>query len=154
MKVLRLSVDDFCDYHLIAVYTHLQDYKLAYYLNKVLKLHLCREHEKPCLYCPHTQNTYPYYRWEDTLLRVTWHCIANKLSGSQQLDEGFFSTTNTVHYLIDKLKKVDFFLKIDTEGTFNAQHIIAKIQQIPATNAHTVALNTLNIKHKLLFQEC
>ena len=56
--------------------------------------------------------------------------------------------------LYDKLKKVDFFLKIDTEGTFNAQQIIAKIQQIPATNAHTVALNTLNIKHKLLFQEC
>ena len=59
-----------------------------------------------------------------------------------------------INVLIDKLKKVDFFLKIDTEGTFNAQQIIAKIQQIPATNAHTVALNTLNIKHKLLFQEC
>ena len=67
---------------------------------------------------------------------------------------GIFSTTHSVQYLIANLKKVDYFLKIDTEGRLNTAELVSKLNQIPSTTAYIIAPDTLNLKHKLLFQEC
>ena len=67
-----------------------------------------------------------------------------------------FDSTSSIHYLIDTKKKVDFFLKIDTEeGNFNQVEIIKKLHQIPfIIKAYLVDVDTLSQKQKLIFREC
>ena len=72
----------FCDYKLIALHTHLEDYQLAYFLNKTLHLQLAKTKGKACLTMP-SGGQFSYYTWEDTSTDITWHCIANKLQDTQ-----------------------------------------------------------------------
>ena len=65
-----------------------------------------------------------------------------------------FESAASLVYLIDKYKKVDYFLKIDTERRMNLASLLSKISEIPTTTAYTIDTDTLNNKYKQIFQEC
>ena len=65
-----------------------------------------------------------------------------------------FESATSLVYLIDKYKKVDYFLKIDTERRMDLATLLSKISEIPATTAYTIDTDTLNNKYKQIFQEC
>ena len=65
-----------------------------------------------------------------------------------------FESATSLVYLIDKYKKVDYFLKIDTERRMNLASLLSKISEIPTTTAYTIDTDTLNNKYKQIFQEC
>ena len=75
---------------------------------------------------------------------MRWFCIANKV----------FVDDLSVAYLLNTHKKVDFFLKIDTEGRVDMVNLLREIGKIPSTTAYEIDIDTLNKKYKLIFQEC
>lgn len=144
MAVLKLSSDLFCDYKLIAVHTGLEDYRLAYFLNKGLHIFLKKKAEEACFADVETGKFFSCYEWEDKNSQVRWFCIANKV----------FVDDLSVAYLLNTHKKVDFFLKIDTEGRVDMVNLLREIGKIPSTTAYEIDIDTLNKKYKLIFQEC
>lgn len=145
------------EFELIAIHTSLADYRLIYFLNKVLKISLIRNHKKHFTNEEKPHRGYSYYYCADGVSSLEWHCVANKVYFEDTLNENsLFSTATSVDYLIDKLKTVDFFLKINTEErNFNAEETLKKISQIPyITKAYIINIAKLNSQHKLIFQEC
>ena len=57
-----------CDYKLIAVHSALDDYRLAYFLNKILQLQLAKENQKASLLDTVSGKYFSYYFWENSLL--------------------------------------------------------------------------------------
>ncbi|GJH39708.1 hypothetical protein RCZ04_02580 [Capnocytophaga sp. HP1101] len=155
MAKLRLSTEFFSDYKLIALHTHLEDYQLAYFLNKTLHLQLAKTRGKDCLTMP-SGAQFSYYTWEDTSADVTWHCIANRLQDTftDSVHMGLFDELPQVQYLVENEKKVDYFLKIDTEGRLDMSKILNSLREVPATTAREIAIDTIDKKYKLIFQEC
>ena len=155
MAKLKLSTEFFCDYKLIALHTHLEDYQLAYFLNKTLHLQLAKTKGKACLTMPSGEQ-FSYYTWEDTSADITWHCIANKLQDTQAPTAvvTLFEELPQMQYLVENEKKVDYFLKIDTEGRLDIPKILNRLREVPATTAREIAIDTLDKKYKLIFQEC
>ena len=158
MIVYRLS-DAFLDeeFELIAIHTTLADYRLVYFLNKTLKINLYRNYKKQIKKNSEETTFFSYYEWYDEVSRLKWHCVANKFLFELPFSENLlFDSTSSIHYLIDTKKKVDFFLKIDTEeGNFNQVEIIKKLHQIPfIIKAYLVDVDTLSQKQKLIFREC
>ena len=144
-----------CDYKLIAVHSALDDYRLAYFLNKILQLQLAKENQKASLLDTVSGKYFSYYFWENPLLGTAWHCIGNKLLIEKEMHTlSLFESTTSLTYLIDKFKKVDYFLKIDTERRIDTTSLLSKISEIPATTAYTIDTDTLNNKYKQIFQEC
>ena len=146
-----------CDYKLIAVHSALDDYRLAYFLNKTLQLQLAKENQKASLLdtVSVSGKYFSYYFWENPLLGTAWHCIGNKLLIEKEMHTlSLFESATSLVYLIDKYKKVDYFLKIDTERRMNLASLLSKISEIPTTTAYTIDTDTLNNKYKQIFQEC
>ena len=144
-----------CDYKLFAVHSALDDYRLAYFLNKTLQLQLTKENKKASLLDTFSGKYFSYYYWENPLLGTAWHCIGNKLLIEKEMQSlSLFESTTSLIYLIDKYKKVDYFLKIDTERRMDLASLLSKISEIPTTTAYTIDTDTLNNKYKQIFQEC
>ncbi|MDO5104610.1 IPExxxVDY family protein [Capnocytophaga sp.] len=144
------------DFTLIAIHTTLEDYRLAYFLNKVLNLRFSRSYNRCDLKNIENGKGFSYFCWNDKASKIAWHCFANKLVFEQKTPQtSLFSQMTLVHYLVDSKKKVDFFLKMDGQGTLKTQEVIEKIVTIPnVTAAYTINTDTLSSKHKLIFQEC
>ncbi len=119
------------DYTLIGIHSVLEDYRIAYFLNKNLKIHLKRFKEDldfPSKYC-----RFPFYIYEDKSNFTTWSLIANKhafIDSVDVLNNLFFEETK-VSFLINEKKSVDFFIKIN--GNFNDSELQKILQKINNT---------------------
>jgi len=73
----KLVVDDFYDesFKLIAVHCRLEDYRLAYLLNKHLNLNLRRQ--KDDLDFEYFKSSYSIFQWDNASQYVTWHLVTN-----------------------------------------------------------------------------
>ncbi len=162
MAVQRLileSLDD--DYELIAIHCSLASYKLAFVLNKHLRLQLFRTKEDINFRYDDGIGTFPLYQYEDDFRYHTYSLLGNKFKTKQKsnaiLSEGLFSNTTDVYdvkYLIPELKKVDYFLKIETESLhFSCIPLLNTLQTIPQViTAHTVTHTQLKSKNNLILE--
>ena len=77
MALHKLLVDDFYDdtYKLIAIHCRLEDYRLAYLLNKNLGLNLKRKAED--LDFKYLKSSYSIFEWENALEYIRWNLISN-----------------------------------------------------------------------------
>ncbi|GIJ97745.1 hypothetical protein CAPN001_23140 [Capnocytophaga stomatis] len=157
MIVHRLSrdfLDD--DFRLMAIHTTMKDYRLVYFLNKILKIRLSKESKKKTFVGVDGNADFSYYHWYDESSKINWNCIANRsVTETKMKVTSLFESTTFVNYLIDNQRKIDFFLKINPEGRFDEKEIIKKIAAIPDISAiYKIDTDTLSSKHKLIFQEC
>ncbi len=157
MIVHKLSNDFFDDdFKLIAIHTTMEDYRLAYFLNKNLGTKFSKSYSRSDLKDTESGVCFSYFCWYDEGSKLTWHCLANKIIYKQKTN-GFslFDQIDTVSYLINNKKKVDFFIKIDGQERIKEKEIINKIIAIPNVSmAYMIDTETLSSKHKLIFQEC
>ena len=118
------------DYILIGIHTTLNDYRLAYFLNKELKLFLKRSEDdldflsKNC--------SFPFYLYEDEASFITWSLISNKFISvnTVQSNDNLFNEETKTRFLIPEKKKVDYFIKISGYiKDENLEHIISKIKE-------------------------
>lgn len=159
MVLHKLQVDDFYDasFTLLAIHCRLEDYRLAYLLNRKLEISLQRkEHDLDYKYFA---ATYSIYEWENVEQYTTWNLISNvckKEEDALQSSGSLFTTNSTMlktYHLIPELKKVDFFIKIDNDDQFfNDKDILNKIQEIPQViTAYSVDAEQIKSKDHLIF---
>lgn len=159
MALHKLFVDDFSDdsYALIAIHCGLEDYRLAYMINKFLGISLARS--KKDLDLNYTSSSYSVYEWYNAANDVTWNLITNickkeeeSLSSSGVLFANDKKITKT-YTLLPELKKVDFFIKISNDRQrVNEKMIINKLQSIPQIiTSYEVDLTKIKSKEHLIF---
>lgn len=140
----------------IAIHSHLEDYRLAYLLNLQLQSNLKR---LPVNIDFKDQTSFSLYEWEDEYQDTIWNLIANKChpqnSTIQKGEENLFSLQNTIttHFLIPERSRIDYFLKIDngTEAN-NLENIIVEINKIAhVSTAYQLNIESLKSRNNLIF---
>ncbi|MGB3606100.1 MAG: IPExxxVDY family protein [Psychroserpens sp.] len=159
MALHKLLVDDFYDasFSLLAIHCRLEDYRLAYLLNKHLGLKL--ERKPKDLDYNYFAASFSIYEWENTKFDILWNLVSNiciteeaALQSSGSLFENPLTVTRTVN-LLPELKTVDYLLKVSNEHrNFNEKFVLNKIQTIPQViTTYTVNIDQIKSKDHLIF---
>ena len=159
MALHKLQVDDFYDdsYKLIAIHSRLEDYRLAYLLNKHLELRL--ERKEKDIDFKYLESSYSIFEWDNETEYILWNLISNvckKEEDSLYSSGTLFSDNEKVlktFHLISEYKKVDYFLKISEESqSINEKIILSKLQDIPQIiTSYTVDPLKIKSKDHLIF---
>ncbi len=159
MAVHKLLVDDFYDasYFLIAIHCRLDDYRLAYLLNKHLNINLVRLPRD--LDYKYLDANYSIYEWKDRHHQNIWNLVSNvckKEEASLQSSGSLFNTEQIIlktYYLLPEFEKVDFFIKITTdEESINERHLLEKLQEIPQLiTSYSIDTEQIKSKDNLIF---
>lgn len=155
MQIHSLGFDDFYeeDYSLICIHTTLEDFKLAYLLNKNLGISFQKQRDNLTIEKQKSSANFSIFSYSNTKYDFDWFLIANiskteNLTTSNQL----LLATETKTYLIPEKKKVDFFIKIcgEIEPNF-ISNTITKIKTIDQIiTSYSIDKNTLKSKDFLI----
>jgi len=159
MALHKLVVDDFYDasFSLLAIHCRLEDYRLAYLLNKYLSLNL--ERKPRDLDYNYFAASFSIYEWENTTFDTVWNLVSNickkeeaALQSSGSLFQNSAQVTRTYN-LLPELKTVDYLIKVSNEyRNFNERHILHSIQSIPQViTAYSVDIDQIKSKDNLIF---
>lgn len=159
MATHKLFVDDFDDasYLLFAIHCGLEDYRLAYCLNKVLEIRLERcSHDVDFEYL---KASFPLYEWENEQHDIRWTLVGNICKKEEEsiISSGtlFDSSIKNIktYQLIPEMDQVDFFLKIENDDQSLSQRIILeKIHSIPQVAAvYEIDVQELKSRENLIF---
>ena len=142
------------DYTLICIHSALEDYRLAYFLNKNLNLHLQRF--KDDLDFPSLNCRFSVFNCEESVTFSSWSLIANRhvtVSNVVPSGENLFGEETKVYYLIAEKKQVDYFIKIN--GTIEKEELQKILTKINNTNkiitSYTINPNDLISRDYLIF---
>lgn len=159
MALHKLLVDDFYDtsFALIAIHCRLEDYRLAYLLNKHLDLNLKRKAQD--LDYKYFAASYAIYEWDDIALDTTWNLVSNVCKREEdtlQSSGSLFDNQNTImktYNLLPEFKNVDYLIKVSNENqNFNEKRILNNIQSIPQIiTSYTIDVNQIKSKDHLIF---
>ncbi|UYW00877.1 IPExxxVDY family protein [Flavobacterium agricola] len=160
MAVSILDIDDFGsdDFNIIALHTSLEDYKLAYLVNKYGQLNLEKELIPLTLSKFATHTNFDFFKFEDKNERIVWSLIANKsvIESEPRIDSDInLVLTNTYSdiVLIPEYDTVDYFIKVE-EALLpeTVQQFISKLNVIKELDAiYELDKNTLVSINNLLF---
>ena len=80
MAIHKIQINDFVsdDYELIAIHSSLEDYKLAYSLNVVLGVQLCKNLSYVEIAIPEGKSAFSNYIFDDKKNDIVWTLIENK----------------------------------------------------------------------------
>jgi len=120
-KITLPFIDDFeSDFHLLALHSTLEDFRLAFHLNKTLSLFFQRDEKyKICINENELNVPRYYFCYEDKYEYIDYFLIENKHLYSQKNDQdGFFANDeiNTQTYFIENDKKANYILIIKGES--------------------------------------
>lgn len=160
MPVHKLILDDAFDealYTLIAIHCGMEDYRLAYLLNKYLGVALSRKAAD--LDFKNGAVSYSIYEWEDKKHLITWSLVSNicKTEELHYKDKASLfdnpEEITKIFQLLPELKKVNYFLKIDSAFSFTkSKYILESILKISRiATAYTLDPSTLKSKDNLIF---
>jgi hypothetical protein len=162
MAIHKLDFGEFdeIDYHLIAIHTSLEDYRLAYFINQKLPINLSKNENEIQINIKEGETKFSRFYFYDTEKAISWNLIQNKNEVIQQKNENsqnLFSNINlevsTKVYLLPEFKKVDYFLKIENvdEGMnlTEIQLLLNTIDNI--STVYKVETNKIKSKNNLIF---
>ena len=156
---MLLEVEDE-SFNLIAIYSSLEGYKMAYFLNKYLGIKLERERRDIDFNHNEYSALYALYSHKDPNSYYSLDLVANKFKGEPKrilssgslFDEEELSPQEV--YLIPEYNKVDYFLKIGEEiqpKEFN--RMLNTVGQIPGVQAaYAIDVDNLKSKQNLIFE--
>lgn len=153
MITMHKFSDDFCEenYVLIALHSDLEDYALAYTLNRALKISLIRSKRDLDI---SNETSFPIYEWKDKLNERYWTLIVNTSIKEEYLEfHDLFSneTSSTVYHVIPEYKDVDYLLKIEQEEDEIDSDMLDTILEIPKIiTAYQIETNNLKSKQNLI----
>lgn len=163
MAVHKLHFEEFdeIDYHLIAIHTSLDDYRLAYYINQNLPVNLRKNNCNIQISNKDGEAQFTRFDYEDEKAGITWDLIQNKndmlIPLQQTVNQGLFAETNnkfsTTIYFIPEFKKVDYFLKIENDSeTVDVMEIMNQIKKIERiSTVYAVEVENMKSKNNLIF---
>jgi hypothetical protein len=157
-KLHTLDLEPEPDYILICLHTTLEDYRLAYFINKKLNLSLKRRDED--LDFKENGAIYSLYEYYDKSFFLTYNLIANKHMDveytTSKKNALFYNTKlgkTKISYLINDKKQVDYFLKISGDVSLQQTTcIIEKINTIQQIiTSYTTAPENIKQNAHLIF---
>ena len=156
MQIHSLGFNDFYedDFSLIGIHTTLEDYKLAYLLNKNLKINFIKSKENLNFEKTEKPSSFSIFNYYNKEYDSDWVLIANSSKRENQTESNeLLLTTETKIYLIPENKKVDFFIKVSGELGFDfVKKIIDKVKNIEQViTSYPIDKNTLKSKDFLIF---
>ncbi|MFZ4105304.1 IPExxxVDY family protein [Flavobacterium sp.] len=162
MAIHKIHIEDFeeDDYHLIALHTSLEDYRLAYFLNKELGIALCKCKFDIPLQVKKVKTSFARFTFEDEKKVILWNLVQNKneVENIENIDatDLFSNSKNSFSssvYLLPEYKKVDFFVKIENAANeIDLDKVIAKISKMDAVNlAYSLVKDKIKSKNNLIF---
>jgi hypothetical protein len=128
MAIHKLMIDDFVtvDYTLIAIHSSLEDYRLAYFVNRELEIRLEKCPKGISFRQKEKESTayFSRYIFEDDDNDAAWNLIQNKnsiVSTQTTTVTSLFSgkeyTDTTSVYFLPELRTVDYLLKVENNET-------------------------------------
>ncbi|NQY04656.1 MAG: IPExxxVDY family protein [Flavobacteriaceae bacterium] len=129
MATHKLLLEDFEDdnFNLIAIYSAIDDYLLAYKLNTFCDLNLKRAKEDLI----YSENEYhSFFDFEDEQKDIYYALLKNKseISKKKEQDE-LFNISQVVH-ILPEYSRADYFLKIEPKNDELSLRIHAKLKEI------------------------
>ena len=117
MAIHKIQINDFVsdDYELIAVHSSLDDYKLAYMLNKELGVQLSKNLAYVEIAIPEGKSAFSNYIFDDEKNDVVWTLIENKTTiiNSNKQTTSLFEQVDITVFLLPEFKKADYLIKIE-----------------------------------------
>lgn len=152
MQTHSLSLDILSDdeYFLIGIHTTLEDYKLAYLLNKNLGTSFSKLKEG----LDFDKTSFSLFNYSNKKYDFEWFLLANSSKRENQTESNkLLLIAETKMYLIAEKKKVDFFIKISGSVQYNfVLETINKIKKIDQViTSYSIDKNTLKSKDFLIF---
>jgi hypothetical protein len=162
MAIHKIYIEDFEeeDYHLIAIHTTLEDYRLAYFLNREIEIRLHKNEFDVQSQVKEGPASFSRFTYEDEEQVITWDLVQNKNevenSGNNLITDLFSNSNNSfssLAYLLPEYKKVDFFLKIENAANeIDWNEIVTKISAIEGIKmVYTVDKDKIKSKNNLIF---
>ena len=152
-KVLTLGYEYEHDYKLIGINSTLEDFRLAYFLNKGLCINL--ERQPLDIDFKNKNSSFTFYKYDCQVTFSSWSLLANKhLFVSESTIEGnLFSEESKISYLVNEKKDIDFFIKIFGDFDLNSlKSIQEKIKNIKGViTSYSINPNHLKSKDFLIF---
>jgi hypothetical protein len=162
MAIHKLDLDEFdeIDYYLIAIHTTLEDYRLAYFINQHLPINLSKSKEEIQISIKEGETQFSRFYFNDEDNFISWNLIQNKnevIGQKEIINQDLFSNSSqevaTKVFLLPELKKVDYFLKIESdEDDVKITDIIKKLKTIKSlSTVYVVDTETIKSKNNLIF---
>ncbi len=161
MPAHKLVLDEVFEqpYKLIAIHSSVEDYKLAYLLNKHLNLRLARSPKDIDLHMENDHVLFAHFYYEDQQKYCSYHLVSNitrreTMSGSGE-DSLLFGEHLAVKksYLLPEFKQVDFLVKIEDEmDAVSEKLVISRILEIQqVSTAYAIDFDRIKTKENLIF---
>ncbi len=162
MGILKLLLNEFdaIDYHLIAIHSPLEDYRLAFFINKICEVNLSRSKFDLQIKQKNGNSNFSRFEYNNDSMDLSWNLIENKnqfelIDPNTKKDLFFQSNTKfkSKAYFLPEFKKVDYFLKIEiAETKIDIKKIVSKINTIQqVTTGYQVDINKIKSKNNLIF---
>lgn len=162
MAIHKLDLGEFdeIDYHLIAIHTSLEDYRLAYFINQTLLINLCKNGNEIQINIKEGETKFSRFSYENVENTIHWNLIQNRNEVIQQKNEksqNLFSNidmeVSTKVFLLSEFKKVDYFLKIENmDNVMNVDEIQVLLNTIDSiSTAYSVDSTKIKAKNNLIF---
>ena len=162
MAIHKLQIDDFdeIDYNLIAIHTSLEDFRLAYFINKMLPINLSKSKNEVQINIKEGETHFSKFSFDDQENDIYWNLIQNKNEVTLEKKDNnlnlFANTTLNIAtkvYLLPEFKKVDFFLKIDNaEENIDLEKITSLLNTIERiSTVYLIDINIIKNKNNLIF---
>ena len=158
MAISKLNLEDFCNevFSLFAIHTDLDDYRLAYFLNKHLGINLFRKTFD--LDFVNSKGSFSVFEYIDQTSFLKWSLISNiynyNFSTKASNDDLFVESNNLVQKvnLLAEYKNVNYLLKIENnESQVNLEAIVKEIKSIPQVITLYDINKDLKNKENLIF---
>ena len=148
-KLKNIEIED--DFKLIGIHCQLDGYKLAFNLNKFLRISL--ENFDYKIVIDNVECAFEMFKHKSETYNTKIYLFSNKSFGNiQSYEPNLFDNINSNVYLVDEKKSIDFFLKIEG-GSFNYTSLMNKINEIPMVQScYLINLKSQKSKYNLIFE--
>lgn len=162
MNVKKLNIEELEDdnVYLFAIHTTLEDYRLAYFLNRELNIQLCKANHDLKIVTNRGSSEFTLFNYEDEVNFANWDLIQNKA----EIHDNITSTTYDLFsiekksiqsrvYLVPEYKKADYMLKVTIpEHVISISNLSTQVQSIKkVSTAYEVDFYTIKSKNNLIF---
>jgi hypothetical protein len=162
MAIHRLLIEeiDDVDYQLLAIHSTIEDYRLAFFINKNLTINLSKTSEDISIHENKREINFSRFIYNDDDNNLFWDLFQNKSQddqGTETINTGLFSDStlqvSTKTYLLPEFKRVDYFLKVDKSFTEERiQKTISKLKKIQkVSTVYSIDAEKIKSKNNLIF---
>ena len=153
----KLNLNQFPEnYHLIAIHSDLDEFRLAFFLNKNLNISLKRKNND--IYFAEQDANYSSFEFLDDTKYLKWIFFSNKSLVSEKKsneDYSLFGQSNLALNevsLLNHQKSVDYFLIVENiANKTDIEKVLKKISEISGVITSFVSENKLENKENLIF---